>query len=100
MKLTEEQYGKLWKRHRALEIKMSESDNRYVKRAENITRQSVRVLIASGRWFTANEIAERLKCDVAEVEKQVFLMRKLDIIDVEQRQGSYCFRLKKEVLAL
>lgn len=98
MRLTEEQYGKLWMRHRRLELETQvarRAGEGYKALGTQLMKTAVLNEMKCGRWLTISDVAKRLRVKNEVAERHLRELRKEGRVDVEFHHQTASYKIKK-----
>lgn len=99
MKLTEEQYGKLWMRHRKLELE-TQVARRAASGQKTLNTQFMKTAVYNemkcGRWLSIQDVAHRLNVKREVAERHLRDLRREGKLVVEFRHDFASYKIKQE----
>lgn len=99
MRLTEEQYGKLWMRHRRLEVE-TQVARRTASGQKTLNTQFMKTAVYNemkcGRWLSIQDVAHRLKVKREVAERHLRDLRREGKLVVEFRHDYASYKIKEE----
>lgn len=99
MKMDEDLYGKLWMRHRRLELEaqIRRRSGKSKNPSEDMVKKAIYAKVKSGRWLTATDLARNLQFNKKVVEKHLRDFLKKGLVDVEFHYQVASYKIKQEI---
>ena len=98
MRLTEEQYGKLWMRHRRLELE-TQVARRTGAGGKTLNTQLMKTAVLNemkcGRWLTIGDVARKLQVKNEVAERHLRELRREGRVQVEFHHQTASYKIKK-----
>jgi hypothetical protein len=99
MRVTEDQYGKLWQRHRQLEVetqvaRRTGSGNKTL--GTQFMKTAVYNEMKCGRWLTIGDVARRLQVKNEVAERHLRDLRREGRVQVEFHHKTASYKIKQE----
>lgn len=99
MKLTEEQYGRLWMRHRKLELE-TQVARRTAEGHKILGTQLMKTAVYNemkcNRWLSIQDVAKRLKVKREVAERHLRELRREGKVEVEFHNDFASYKIKQE----
>jgi len=99
MKMDEDLYGKLWMRHRRLELEaqIRRRSGKSGSPGNDMAKKAIYAKVKSGRWLTATDLARNLQFNKKVVEQHLRGFLKEGLVDVEFHHKVASYKIKQEI---